>query len=88
MSQLSDINIQVDSIIKIESEDYNRFHPPPPDIDPKDLPATEPKDEKTLGKSVCCFVVVVVLVVVVVVVLVLLVTEYIVICVHVHLRLY
>ena len=41
----------MDSIIKIESEDYSRFHPPPPDIDPKDLPPSEIKDDKTLGNS-------------------------------------
>ena len=49
LSHLADINIIVDCIVKFESEDYSRFHPPPPDIDPAEIPGNE-KDEKQLGK--------------------------------------
>jgi hypothetical protein len=43
LSHLADLNVSVDSIIRLKSEDYARFHPNPED---EDLELE--KDEKTL----------------------------------------
>ncbi len=50
LTLLCDADIHVDSIIKVDSEDYGRFSVAEPDAEPESPPAAENKDEKTLGK--------------------------------------
>ncbi len=48
-SQFADIGIHIDSIIKVTSEDYNRFEATPTESEESEVT----KDEKTLGILFC-----------------------------------
>lgn len=56
LSHLADININVDCIIRINSENYDRYEPKVPEVGEGEAATEEivvEKDEKTLGERKC-----------------------------------
>lgn len=48
---MAELGLNIDAVVKVTSESYERFKPPPPpeDQDEEEIPME--KDEKTLGKG-------------------------------------